>query len=198
SQPHLIDQFEVEDGEYYLIVSRLIPENSLEVMLEGFRRSRSRRALVVVGNANYRGAFHRRLNDIATSDERIKLVGGVHDQAVIKELWCNCYAYLHGHSVGGTNPALLRAMGYGACVLARDTEFNREVLGDAGRYFTNDAWSVAALIDEIDHASLGELRARGPARIRERYTWDRIVDQYDALLQRVVAASKTEPHLIGA
>jgi glycosyltransferase involved in cell wall biosynthesis len=198
SQPHLIDQFEVEDGEYYLIVSRLIPENSLEVMLEGFRRSRSRRALVVVGNATYRDAFHRRLNDIAASDERIKLVGGVHDQAVIKELWCNCYAYLHGHSVGGTNPALLRAMGYGACVLARDTEFNREVLGDAGRYFTNDAWSVAALIDEMDRAALGELRARGPARIRERYTWDRIVDQYDALLQRVVAASKTEPHLIGA
>jgi glycosyltransferase involved in cell wall biosynthesis len=89
-------------------------------------------------------------------------------------------------------------MGYGACVLARDTEFNREVLGDAGRYFTNDAWSVAALIDEMDRAALGELRARGPARIRERYTWDRIVDQYDALLQRVVAASKTEPHLIGA
>jgi len=197
SQPHLIEEFGVEDGEYYLIVSRLIPENSLEVMLEGFRRSASRRALVVVGNANYRDAFHRRLNEIAASDTRIKLVGGVHDQAVIKELWCNCHAYLHGHSVGGTNPALLRAMGYGACVLARDTEFNREVLDNAGRYFANDAESVAALINEIDAASLGELRARGPARIRERYTWDRIVDQYDALLQRVVAESDARPRLIG-
>jgi glycosyltransferase involved in cell wall biosynthesis len=199
-RPELIEPFDVAAREYYLIVSRLIPENSLEVMLDGFRRSRSRRALVVVGNANYRDGLHRRLSEIAASDERIKLVGGVHDQSVLKELWCNCHAYLHGHSVGGTNPALLRAMGYGACVLARDTEFNREVLADAGRYFANDADAVAHGIDEIDASPevVAELRARGPARIRESYTWDGVVDRYEALLQRVVAELDRSPRLIGA
>jgi glycosyltransferase involved in cell wall biosynthesis len=198
-KPELIAPFGVAPDEYYFIVSRLIPENSLDVMLEGFRRSRSRRALVVVGDANYRDAFHHRLNEIAASDERIKMVGGLHDQAVLKELWCNCRAYLHGHSVGGTNPALLRAMGYGACVLARDTEFNREVLANAGRYFANTADAVASLVDEFDSspALVAELRARGPARIRERYTWERIVDQYETLLQRVVMEFDRRPSLIG-
>jgi len=198
--PELVARFGVAPDEYYLIVSRLIPENSLDAMLEGFRRSRSRRSLVVVGDANYRDAFHTRLSEIAASDERIKMVGGLHDQSVLRELWCNCRAYLHGHSVGGTNPALLRAMGYGACVLARDTEFNREVLATAGRYFANDADAVASLVDELDSSPtlVSELRVRGPVRIRERYSWDRIVDQYEALLQRVVLEFDRRPSLIGA
>ena len=114
------------------------------------------------------------------------MVGHVHDQAVLKELWCNSRAYLHGHSVGGTNPPLLRAMGYGCRVLALDTVFNREVLGDTGRFFSDSA-SFTALVHEVDAstyetAALGE-RAR--ARIVERYTWEKIADQYEELFERV-------------
>ena len=155
-------------------------------MLEGFRQSRTHRRLVVVGSANYASAFHATLREIADSDARIAMVGHVHDQAVLKELWCNSRAYLHGHSVGGTNPALLRAMGYGCCVLALDTVFNREVLGDTGRFFSDSA-SFTALVHEVDAstyetAALGE-RAR--ARIVERYTWEKIADQYEELFERV-------------
>ena len=190
-RPALINAYGVEVRGYYLIVSRLIPENSLVEMLEGFRRSRSTRKLLVVGAANYEDAFQARLRAIADSDERISLVGHVSDQLLLKELWCNCHAYLHGHSVGGTNPALLRGMGYGACVLALDTAFNREALGDAGMYFRADHDSVAALIDEVDSmssavAALGEM---GQARIAERYTWDGVADQYEAVFQSVVAAA---------
>ena len=186
-RPELIRALDVAPREYFLIVSRLIPENSLEVMLEGFRRSRTSKRLIVVGGANYRDAFHARLRDIAAADERIRLVGHVHDQALLTELWCNCYAYLHGHSVGGTNPALLRAMGCGSCVLARDTVFNREVLADTGRYFANDVASVTALLDEIDAApgSAAELRERAPMRILERYTWEQVADAYDRLFRSV-------------
>src|SRR4029077_17081731 len=127
--------------------------NSLEVMLDGFRRSHTTKRLIVVGGTTYRDAFHSRLARIAEGDSRIALVGQISDQATLKELWCNCYAYLHGHSVGGTNPALLRAMGYGSCVLARDTVFNREVLADRGRFFVHDAGAIATLVDETDGAS---------------------------------------------
>jgi glycosyltransferase involved in cell wall biosynthesis len=189
-QPELIRALEVEPREYFLIVSRLIPENSLEVMLEGFRRSRTSKPLIVVGGANYRDAFHARLRDIAASDERIRLVGHVHDQRLLEELWCNCYAYLHGHSVGGTNPALLRAMGYGSCVLARDTVFNREVLADTGRFFANEVSSVTRLIDEMDAApdEVAALGERAPRRILERYTWEQIADAYDQLFRSTVSA----------
>jgi glycosyltransferase involved in cell wall biosynthesis len=117
------------------------------------------------------------------------MIGRVSDQALLKELWCNAYAYLHGHSVGGTNPALLRAMGYGACIVARDTVFNREVLGD-GALFFSDADSVTRAIDVLDRdaeraACLGRL---GPPRIEARYTWDRIVTDYERVFRAAVSA----------
>lgn len=191
--PGLIASFGVSPGEYYLIVSRLIPENSLVEMLEGFHRSRTDRRLVVVGAATYADAFHARLKAIADADARISLVGHVHDQQVLKELWCNCYAYLHGHSVGGTNPALLRAMGYGCCVLALDTPFNREVLAETGRYFTGDAASVSATIEALDASPRDVERAGEVARTRvaERYTWEKITDQYERLFLRVASDGST-------
>jgi glycosyltransferase involved in cell wall biosynthesis len=193
SSPERLAEMNLAPRDYYLVVSRLIPENSLEVMLDGFRRSATTRRLIVVGAANYRDAFHTRLREIGDSDDRIELVGQISDQHLLKELWCNCYAYLHGHSVGGTNPALLRAMGYGSCVLARDTVFNAEVLGTpngAGLLFANDAESVAALIDRVDtHADLAQRhRELAPQRIAERYTWERIVDEYEALFLDVTGA----------
>jgi glycosyltransferase involved in cell wall biosynthesis len=193
-RPELIAACGVRPHEYYLIVSRLIPENSVEAMLEGFHRSRTTRSLIVVGGANYRDAFHARLQQIADGDARIRLVGHVHDQALLKELWCNCSAYLHGHSVGGTNPALLRAMGYGSCVLALDTVFNREVLADAGRFFAKDVTEIARLIDDVDAnpESVAVLRERGPARIRERYTWEGIVDGYERVFREVAKAESAD------
>jgi glycosyltransferase involved in cell wall biosynthesis len=189
TQPELIAKHGAAPGEYFLIVSRLIPENSLEAMLSGFARSKTTKQLIVVGGATYRDAFHTRLEEIAASDPRIQLIGAMYDQTLLKELWCNCHAYLHGHSVGGTNPALLRAMGYGSCVLARDTVFNREVLEDTGRYFSHDAESVASLIDEVDSrpSYASELRARAVARAASRYAWEPIVDAYEDLFESVVA-----------
>ncbi|HEY9226921.1 MAG TPA: glycosyltransferase [Gemmatimonadaceae bacterium] len=189
--PELLAPFGVGRHEYYLIVSRLIPENTLESLLDGFRRSASRRRLLVVGAATYQDDFQGRLRALAASDERIRLVGLVHDQAVLKELWCNCYGYLHGHSVGGTNPALLRAMGYGACVLARDTVFNREVLGHAGDYFDNDPATVARLIDELDTspARAEQLRIEGRNRVRALYRWEDVASAYERVFIEAVERS---------
>lgn len=187
-RPELLVPLGVQPREYNLIVSRLIPENSLEEMLEGFRRSRSTKKLLVVGGATYHDAFHERLRALADSDPRIQLVGHVSDQALLRELWCNCYAYLHGHSVGGTNPALLRAMGDGACVLALDTVFNREVLSDCGRFFSANPESVRSLIEEIEanpNLAAG-FRRNAPVRILENYSWKKITDQYERLFESLV------------
>jgi glycosyltransferase involved in cell wall biosynthesis len=191
--PDQIKQFGVEPNGYYLIVSRLIPENSLGLMLEGFRASRTRRHLIVVGGSHYRDAFHNELETLAASDPRIRMVGQLNDQSVLKELWCNCYGYLHGHSVGGTNPALLRAMGYGACVLARDTVFNREVLGDEGLFFEPDPALIAKLINQLDDtpALADRLRERSVSRIRDRYSWGKIVDEYERVFTEAVAKHRS-------
>lgn len=188
--PERIGTFGVRPGEYYLVVSRLVPENSLDLLLDAYRQSRTARPLLVVGDANYRDAFHRRLRTLAASDARIRLVGGVYDQSLLEELWCNCTAYLHGHSVGGTNPALLRAMGCGACVLALDTVFNREALGDAGLYFPANAADIARQLDRIDGSPLlaDDYRRRAPLRVAAQYTWERITDQYETLFEETERA----------
>ena len=181
SQPNLIEAYGVAPRDYYLVVSRLIPENNLDIILEGYLESGTRKKLVLVGSANYESPFHQRLRDLA--NEHVIFTGHVHDQAVLRELWCNTFAYLHGHSVGGTNPALLRAMGAGACVVAHDNEFNREVLGDGGEFFERDARTLGDLLRRLEaNPDLVKAHRRsGPERIRSNYSWEKIAAQYESL-----------------
>jgi len=187
SDPSLIARFGVERDGYYLIASRLIPENHGDLIAEAFLASGSRKKLVIAGGANYDSPFHRKLRSLAGGS--VILVGHIDDQEVIRELHCNCFAYLHGHSVGGTNPSLLKAMGYGNCILALDTVFNREVLADGGIFFPRDAGELSGMIREIetDPEKVAELRRKGPERILANYTWEKIASQYDALFRAVAA-----------
>jgi glycosyltransferase involved in cell wall biosynthesis len=188
-RPEAVREYGVNPGEYYLIASRLIPENHADVIIEGFLGSSTSRKLVIAGGANYDSPFHRRLRELATGD--VIFTGHIHDQSVIKELHCNCFAYVHGHSVGGTNPSLLKAMGYGNCILALDTVFNREVLEDTGLFFSKTPGDLAALMRrvEADPALVASLRRKAPIRIKEHYSWDRVSDQYEELFLRVAAGA---------
>jgi glycosyltransferase involved in cell wall biosynthesis len=186
-RPELISTFGVTPDDYYLIASRLIPENHADLIAHAFLRSGSQKKLVIAGGANYDSPFHRELRSL--QGEKIILTGHIDDQEVIKELHCNCFAYVHGHSVGGTNPSLLKAMGYGNCILALDTVFNREVLADGGVFFPRDESVLAREMSslEANPVRVAELRRMGPERIRKNYTWEKISSQYDRLFQEVAA-----------
>jgi glycosyltransferase involved in cell wall biosynthesis len=190
TNPSLISQFGVEPNDYCLIASRLIPENNADLIMEEFLASGTQKKLVIAGGANYDSPFHRRLREIAS--DQVIFTGHIHDQAVIKELHCNCFAYLHGHSVGGTNPSLLKAMGYGNCIVALDTVFSREVLADAGVLFTREPGNLAGIIRRLENepALVADLRRRGPERIVAEYTWPKIAEQYDELFRQVASGLK--------
>jgi glycosyltransferase involved in cell wall biosynthesis len=193
TNPTLIDQFGLSPDSYYLIASRLIPENNPDLIVDAFFVSGSAKKLVIAGGANYDSPFHRKLRELAAEHpDRLVLTGHINDQAVIKELHCNCFAYVHGHSVGGTNPALLKAMGYGNCILAFDTVFNREVLGDTGVFWPKDRDALARAMRELesDPARVQSLRALPQRRILERYTWDKISQQYEELFLEVAGNGK--------
>lgn len=193
-RPELIELLGLQRDQYFLVLSRLVPENSVELIVEAYRASGARRKLVIGGGASYDSRFHRRLRAMAS--ENVLFLGHVDDQALVRELYCNCYAYLHGHSVGGTNPALLRALGYGCCVVALDTVFNREVVGDAGLFFPSSHDSLAALLRQLEghRERVVELRRRGPERIRQRYTWERISGDYERLFGEVAGRGADERH----
>ncbi|MEJ5912816.1 DUF1972 domain-containing protein [Pseudokineococcus sp. 1T1Z-3] len=182
-RPELLGPLGLEARGYHLVVARFEPENHVELVVRAYVASAARRPLVVVGSAPYADAYTASVS--ASADDRVRLLGGVWDQDLLDQLYAGAFTYLHGHSVGGTNPSLLRAMGAGAPTTAFDVSFNREVLRGAGEYFA-DAEELTHLL-EAGEAGADRTRARGEAA-RERardYDWDSVADSYEMLCRRL-------------
>jgi glycosyltransferase involved in cell wall biosynthesis len=168
-------------GGFHLVVARFEPENHVELAVESYVRSGARRPLVVVGSAPYSDEYTRRVHAAAAGDERVRFLGGVWDQAELDQLYAHALTYVHGHSVGGTNPSLLRAIGAGAATLAFDVSFNREVLGEHGLYFTSPADLSGLLEDaERDPAAMAARSRALQDRARD-YDWDTVANRYERL-----------------
>ena len=180
-------RFSLQQGGYYLVVARIEQENNTELLVREYLASAVSRPLVVVGGARYASDYSKRL--FALACDRVKFVGGVYESAVLNGLYRHCRAYVHGHEVGGTNPGLLRAMAHGAPVLAVDVDFNREVLGDGGRFFGKTAGEGASLLRAVDgdDALLRTLGAAARARAESAYRWDDVAAGYARLFQTVAA-----------
>ncbi|MFF9565059.1 DUF1972 domain-containing protein [Leifsonia sp. NPDC014704] len=169
----------LEPQGYHLLVARFEPENHVHTIVDGYRRSGARLPLIVVGSAPYADAYTARVHELA--DDRVRFLGGVWDQRMLDQLYANAFSYLHGHSVGGTNPSLLRAIGAGAPTLAYDVVFNREVLGDSGAYFTTEA-DVARVVEAAEADPEGHPARRAATRARAAgYDWDDVADKYELL-----------------
>jgi glycosyltransferase involved in cell wall biosynthesis len=187
--PALLREWELESGDYFLVVCRLEPENHVLEILRGFASSASRRRLIILGDHRNPGAYVAKL--LAIADPRIRFIGTVFDKEKLSCLRFHCFAYFHGHSVGGTNPSLLEAMGCGNLVIAHDNGFNREVLGDTGIFF-RDEGSLPALIAEAEDPAFmpGPLKAGARKRVEGNYSWDRISRQYSDLIRREIPAPR--------
>jgi glycosyltransferase involved in cell wall biosynthesis len=154
------------------------------VIVEGYARSSATYPLIVVGSAPYSDEYTRQVK--ALGDERVRFVGGVWDQELLDQLYANALVYWHGHSVGGTNPSLLRAMGAGAATNAFDVNFNREVLGESGEYFA-DAAAIPDLIKSAeDPTSDTALRGKKAQAEALRYDWNWVAEGYEELCRKLV------------
>lgn len=175
----------LEPDGYHLVVARFEPENHVDVIVDGYRRSRARLPLVVVGSAPYADEYTAKVH--ALGDDRVRFLGGVWDQELLDQMYANARTYLHGHSVGGTNPSLLRAIGAGTATTAFDVVFNREVLGDSGRWFST-ADDVAREVEAAeDDPEATRRRAEGALREAARYDWDDVTTGYEELCVRLAA-----------
>jgi len=177
---------ELEPGGYHLVVARFEPENHVLEIVQGYQRSDATKPLVVVGAAPYSAEYTRAIQDMATGDPRIRMLGAVYDQELLDALYFHAFTYVHGHSVGGTNPSLLRAIGAGTPVIAYDVGFNREVLDGAGWYFT-DSGDVAALISatEADPRTVTARGREGRERAATAFRWDDVAAAYERLASRL-------------
>ena len=168
--------------EYYLVVGRFVPENSFEIMIREFMKSNSKKDFAIITNVNDK--FLNELEDKLhfKRDKRIKFVGTVYNQELLKKIRENAYAYFHGHTVGGTNPSLIEALGSTDLNLLIDVDFNKEVAEDCALYWNSEDGNLANLInmaDEMETEKIIELGKKAKKRVSEEYTWDKICRQYE-------------------
>lgn len=185
-RPEILKEYNLEPESYFFVASRLEPENNSDITVKAFEKVKTDKKLVIAGGANYKSEFIEELRK--TTDPRIIFLGPVYKEGHIKELHCNCYAYVHGNEVGGTNPALLKALGYGNTTLALNVNFNAEVVKDGGVMYDKNADDLAVkmqkLVDNPDWCR--SFRPKAVERIKQDYTWKKISDEYEAFFLELI------------
>lgn len=190
--PEILDRIGVGPGDYFLQITRFEPENNPLLTIHAYKKLTTDKKLVLVGGVPYENAYSREIR--AEACDRILLPGFIYDKELLSELWCNCYAYVHGNEVGGTNPALLQTMASGGFAIAIDVPFNREVLGDGGLYYKKNVTDLAEKMDWAlrNPEVLSEYQARAVNRIETQYNWAAVAEDYEALFLEFISAERPE------
>ncbi|ALF27802.1 glycosyl transferase [Streptococcus intermedius] len=177
------NQWQSKEKNYYLIVGRFVPENNYESIIREFMKSQTQRDLLIVCNHQGNAYFEElRQKTNFDQDERIKFVGTVYDQELLKYIRNQAFAYIHGHEVGGTNPGLLEALAQTDLNLVLDVDFNRQVAKGTAFYWQKTDASLVALIDQVDmKADFSQLGQAAKENMKENYTWEKIVGEYEEL-----------------
>lgn len=175
---------ELEGRPYALMVARFVPENTVAEFIEAAVHLSKRWDIAIVGSSGYGGELDARVEDLAARNERVHWFGHVSDDQRLFSLWQHAGAYFHGHSVGGTNPALVQAMACGAPIVARDTVFNREVLGDNAIFAPPQAEAIETAINDLlaDGPLQDRLRTAARERAAVHYSWEGVCSAYERSL----------------
>lgn len=177
---------DLEPNDYVLLVARFVPENTVPQFLEAAKFISQHRDVVLVGSASKESPLNAEAAELSASNPRIHWLGHVSDDDRLFALWQHAAVYFHGHSVGGTNPALVQAMALRSNIVARDTVYNREVLQDAAHFCAADPESIGAAVLEAATAD-GDHRDRALERARDVYNWPQVCAAYEwALRERVL------------
>lgn len=188
--PLLPLQDALPSGAYVLLVARFVPENTVAEFLDAAPQIARTTDVVLVGSTGSGGELDVRARELANTNERIHWLGHISDDERLFALWQHAAVYFHGHSVGGTNPALVQAMSLGANVVARDTVYNREVLGDAGRYCAPQPEKIVmAIFDALERDSLGDV---AKCRAATEYSWAAVCSDYHIALESLARQTRKQ------
>jgi rhamnosyltransferase len=172
---------------YWLVVTRLEPENSIELIIRGYCNSHTERPLIIVGNFTS-PKFEKKIKELTSNlglSSRVLFTGGIYNRELLEAVRKNCFAYIHGHTVGGTSPALLEIMSLARLILSFDSPFNRETGAETILYFSNTE-SLGKLMDQLESSrdTYSNLGPKARQRALENYDWNSIMEQYVALFTK--------------
>ncbi|RYE23173.1 MAG: glycosyltransferase family 1 protein [Sphingobacteriales bacterium] len=176
----VLNTFNLQPYAYDMLIARMEPENNVEAIIKGHLQSGSSKPLIVIGSTG--NAFGTYLKDTYGANESIRFAGAIYDIRIINNLRHYSNLYFHGHSVGGTNPSLLEAMGSSTLIVANNNVFNKAVLGNDALYFSNAGELAQVIKDAGDKKSYQSFIDNNIAKIKSQYSWPYIVDRYEEVL----------------
>ena len=182
-----LQQYQLQSNKYSMLIARLEPENSIELILDGVVSSGSDEPFLVIGK--HRTKFGEYLKHKYAMADYIQFLGGIYDIEKLNDLRYYCKYYFHGHTVGGTNPSLLEAMASGAVICAHDNIFNRSILGEDSHYFLN-ALDVSQIFMSKGDENREIFKLNNIHKIKQLYSWRRISNQYINLFTDAFQNSK--------
>lgn len=173
----ILTAYKLIANQYDMLIARLEPENSIEVILDGVVQANVSRPFLVIGN--HETTYGNYLKNKFSNHSQIQFIGGIYNIEVLNNLRYYSNIYFHGHTVGGTNPSLLEAMASGSLICANDNPFNKYILGDDAIYFQN-ASDVSSHISNVKyHQDNYQLMLQANSKkITTVYDWEIISEQY--------------------
>jgi glycosyltransferase involved in cell wall biosynthesis len=180
---------------YVLMVARFVPENTVPEFVDAARVLSATWPVVIVGSSGYGGELEDKVRTLSCESSNVHWFGHISDDKRLLALWQHAGVYFHGHSVGGTNPALVQAMAAGAPIVARDTVFNREVIGESGVLTRPDPVAIAKVIQKtISNPNLlEELSSSNRARAEADYSWESVCEHYCKSLVALASGHSRSP-----
>ncbi|HNR31123.1 MAG TPA: DUF1972 domain-containing protein [Candidatus Hydrogenedentes bacterium] len=191
TRPEILAQYGIEKDNYFLFLSRHVPENSCRHIIKAFEALDTDKKLVMGGGQAEESSYAASLRE--TRDPRILFPGPIYDPDHVRELHLGCYALLHGNQPGGTSLGLLKALGHGCCVLTLNTVDNAYAVQDAAvTYKLSETDLHDKMRYVLDHPeAVAELRRKAVARCRDAYNWDVLAEQYEEILRRAARGEKS-------
>lgn len=183
---YLLKQYNLKPYSYGLVIARPEPENSILEIITAFSRKKRGFQLVVLGGYKPKDITYHAKVMAAASDE-VKFIGGVYDLDIVQSLRYYARIYVHGHTVGGTNPSLVEALAAGTPVLAHGNHFNSWVAGKKAHYFDNEE-QCSDKLDQLldDNLELRKMRSASLERYYQKFSNNQDLKAYENLLQSFI------------
>lgn len=181
----ILSEYGLSSNDYLLMVGRCVPENNYELVISEFMKSNIDKKLIIVSNlssSNYYKELVKVTN--CNTDNRIIFIDGIYDKIKLSVVRKNAYLYIHGHSVGGTNPSLIEALSLTDLNILYDVCFNKDIGLDYCLYFKDEESLVKLLNDKklLDN-SKKKFGKNLVKYVNSNFTWEIIVDKYKKLFR---------------
>ncbi len=189
--PHLLEPYQLAPNQYLLVIARPEPENSILEIVSAFSSRNWGVKLVVLGRYSPQTVpYHRKVIE-AASDE-VVFPGAIYNKEVVDSLRFYTRLYIHGHTVGGTNPSLVEALAAASPVLAQDNSFNRWVAGEDAHYFRDRVHCLQKLIQLVNNTEqLKKMRLASIVRYWEQFSDNQDLKAYEKLLSTYTIAAES-------